>query len=75
MSLNDNNTTNNELQRDLGRVEGKIDGILVAVTGMTTSHTLLDARVTKVENKQYWFAGLAAAAGFVAAKFSAFLLH
>lgn len=78
-SNQDNHTTNNELQRDLGRVEGKIDGILAAVTSIHNTHVILDGRisevdkrlserVSKVENRQYWFSGLAAAAGFVAAK-------
>jgi hypothetical protein len=57
-----------ELQRDLGRVEGKLDSILELLKGSATQHASLEARVRKVENKQYYLSGAAFAAAFVLAK-------
>jgi hypothetical protein len=79
---NDSSTTNNELQRDLGRVEGKIDGITATLAVIQadkvrcyTDRGDLGERINKVQNKQYWFAGLAAAAGIVIGKFGSLLFH
>jgi hypothetical protein len=61
-----------ELQRDLGRVEGKIDGILAGISNILTDNIAchtdraslrqdLSARIAKVENRQWYIAGAAAA--------------
>jgi hypothetical protein len=62
-----------ELQRSLGRVEGKIDGIL---TGLEKhfrddldNFATIEARVGKVERKIYWFSGAWAVIGALAYHF------
>jgi hypothetical protein len=54
--------------RDFGRMEGKLDAVLEHLKGIDERHTKLEARVHKVEGKQIWFAGAAAAATFIFAK-------
>ncbi len=67
-----------ELQRDVGRVEGKIDGILLILTGIKSDNAATTARsdlrtdhlsdrVGKVENNQKYFAGGVAAFAAVVA--------
>lgn len=67
--------TNNELQRALGRIEGQLTGLDMSIKASLAAHkedyAALNLRLNKVENRQYWFSGLAAAAGFVAAKLTA----
>jgi hypothetical protein len=52
-----------ELHRAVGRVEGKIDGIVE----MLARHEGFDKRVAAVERKQAWYSGAAAAVGVIAA--------
>lgn len=62
-----------DLQRDLGRVEGKLDSLIAAVRADITERKMrdreLDARIRKVENRQYYFMGggavIGAALGYV----------
>lgn len=59
-----------ELQRALGRVEGKLDQALSAFAEQAKSHSTqfaaLDRRVGSVEKKVWWFSGFAALAGYIA---------
>jgi hypothetical protein len=57
-----------DLQRDLGRVEGKLDSVLAILKSNETNHASLEARVRKVESKQFYFSGAAFAAAFILAK-------
>lgn len=57
-----------ELQRDLGRVEGKLDSVITMLEGSGKKHTELEARVRKVEGRQLYWRGAAFAAAFVLAK-------
>jgi hypothetical protein len=59
---------NDELQRGLGRVEGKLDAVLEHLKASDTKHTALEGRVRKVEGKQLYLSGAAFAAAFVLAK-------
>lgn len=45
-----------EIQRSLGRVEGKLDSVIEKLDP-------IDRRLSKVEAKQHWFAGAGAAIG------------
>lgn len=57
-----------ELQRDLGRVEGKLDSVLELLKGNATSHHELEKRVRKVEGKLLYFSGASLVIGVVLAK-------
>lgn len=73
----------NELQRDLGRLEGKVDAsnglILSLVADFKADRartddkidTLTD-RVTTTEKKVYWFSGIGAAVAWFAATYLPF---
>lgn len=56
-----------ELQRSLGRVEGKLDALIAAATAHTASnekrHGDTEGRLRKVEGAQRWWAGAAAMIG------------
>lgn len=54
-----------EIQRSLGRIEGKLDGIRSHLDQHTDSISGIDARLVKVEKKVYWFSGLAGAVGAI----------
>jgi hypothetical protein len=74
-----------EIQRSLGRVEGKLDLLLAALKERNARdetrhaahderHDGHDARLRKVENRQYWLSGAGAALGsLVTAVVSRFL--
>lgn len=54
-----------EIQRSIGRLEGKMDALIHEVRVSNVRHTSVGAalskRITKVERKQTWLAGAAAA--------------
>ncbi|MGE5163040.1 MAG: hypothetical protein ACM3IH_03315 [Sphingobacteriales bacterium] len=52
-----------EIQRSLGRIEGKLDGIKGHLDQHSESITSIDARLGRVEKKVYWFSGITAAMG------------
>lgn len=52
-----------ELQRSVGRIEGKIDTFINQLKVQDERHGHLDTRVRKVEGRQHWYSGVAAAVG------------
>lgn len=58
-----------ELHRAVGRVEGKIDGIVEMLAARNARDESVDKRVTAVERKQAWYSGAAAAVGALVAVF------
>lgn len=56
------------LQRDLGRVEGKLDSVIELLKGNEAKHAELETRVRKVEGKVVYFSGAALAVGVLFAK-------
>lgn len=54
---------NGEVQRSLGRLEGKLDQALSRFASHDTQMAALDKRVGSVEKKVWWFSG---AAGVIA---------
>jgi hypothetical protein len=61
-------------ERDIGRIEGKLDQIIENQQGFTARHDRLDQKITEkheklegrigsVENKLHWYTGSIAAAG------------
>lgn len=57
-----------DLQRDLGRVEGKLDSVIELLKGQGAQHTQLEARVRKVEGKLLYFSGASLAIGVFLSK-------
>jgi hypothetical protein len=57
-----------DLQRDLGRVEGKLDSVINLLTENGKKHTELEERVRKVEGRQLYWSGAAFAAAFLLTK-------
>jgi hypothetical protein len=57
-----------DLQRDLGRVEGKLDSVINMLTENGKKHTDLEERVRKVEGRQLYWSGASFAAAFILAK-------
>lgn len=64
------------IDRDLGRVEGKIDGMAVSIAGIAAGlierdkatdmrFVGVDDRIDRVEQRQYWMTGAAAAVVFI----------
>lgn len=49
-----------EVQRSLGRIEGKLNAL---VDSFAEHSTDMEKRIRKVENKQHWYAGIGTAAG------------
>ena len=54
-----------EIVRSLGRIEGKLDGILRSQIEMKTEATALRADLDKVKAKLHWYSGGLAALSFV----------
>ncbi len=52
-----------EIQRSLGRIEGKLDGIRNHLDQHHESINSIDVRLAKVEKKVYWFSGITGAFG------------
>jgi NAD-specific glutamate dehydrogenase len=63
---------NDFTDRDFGRLEGKVDGLVTQVTALTerldAKLTDTDKRISTVEKKQYWMTGIAMGLAFVLAK-------
>lgn len=57
-----------ELQRDLGRVEGKLDSVIELLKAGGAKHEELEKRVRKVEGKLLYFSGASLVVGVVLAK-------
>lgn len=51
------------IERSLGRIEGKLDGIRNHLDQHHESITAIDMRLAKVEKKVYWFSGITGAFG------------
>lgn len=72
------NTLNLELQRSLGRVEGKLDYLITRMTDHfeqdATSFNNLDKRIAGVEKKVWMFAGGFAIVGTLVSQFVAKLI-
>jgi hypothetical protein len=54
-----------ELHRAVGRVEGKIDGLDAKLDGIVGTLAARDERLGKVETRQAWWSGAAAAVGAI----------
>ena len=61
--------SDSELQRALGRVEGKLDQALANFAHHDSRISLLDKRVGSVEKKVYWFSGASAVLAYLAQNF------
>ncbi len=60
-----------EIQRALGKIEGKIDTFILQMKVQDDRHFGLEKRVRSVENQQYLYAGAAA----VLATILSFFIH
>lgn len=58
-----------ELHRDLGRLEGKVDAIHETVERIENRFTAQDERITSLEKSRWYLTGAAAAAAWVATNF------
>ena len=56
-------TMSDDIERSLGRIEGKLDGIKNHLDQHHESINSIDARLGRVEKKVYWFSGITAAVG------------
>lgn len=52
-----------ELQRSVGRVEGKLDTFILQMATADDRVTDLEVRTRKVENRQHWYSGAGAILG------------
>lgn len=57
-----------DLQRDLGRVEGKLDSVIELLKDNGAKHVALEGRVRKVEGKLLYFSGISLAIGVFLSK-------
>jgi hypothetical protein len=62
-----------EIQRSVGRVEGKLDAFIGQMKVQDDRSTNLEVRVRSVENKQHWYAGAGAILGAVLGAFGVHL--
>lgn len=65
-------STVQKLDRDLGRVEGKIDTFIMQMKAQDDRTTDLEVRTRKVENRQHLYSG---ASGVLGVIFAAFVEH
>jgi hypothetical protein len=61
-----------EIQRSLGRVESKLDGLDKKFDAFVLHQNSITERVTAVEKKVYWFSGVTAAVLFFFNHFNPF---
>lgn len=61
--------SNTELHRVLGRMEGKLDGVLASVAGLHKDHEKLESRVHSLESRVYGYAGGVAILAAIAVAF------
>lgn len=52
-----------EIQRSLGRIEGKLDSALSRMDAKDTQDMERDKRIASVERRQWWLSGVAAVIG------------
>lgn len=64
-------TTHVELQRAVGRIEGKLDAFIKQMESQDNRTTELEVRTRKVENRQHWYSGAGAIAGMLIGVFGA----
>lgn len=62
-----------ELQRTVGRIEGKLDTFIQQMAIQDKRTTDLEVRTRKVENRQHWYSGVAAAVGVLLGMFGVHL--
>jgi hypothetical protein len=58
--------TADDINRTLGRLEGKIDAFIKQMEVQDNRATDLETRVRSVENKQYWMSGAGGILGAIA---------
>lgn len=58
-----------DLHKSVGRLEGKVDTFIEQMKAQDNRTIAHDVRLGKLENRQYWWAGVAAAFGAVVGKF------
>ena len=54
-----------DIQRALGRIEGKQDAMLAQLERGTERMDKHDEKIGKLQNRQHWYAGIAAGIGAV----------
>ena len=59
-----------ELHRTVGRIEGKLDTFIAQMGTQDTRTTDLEVRTRKLEGRQHWYTGVAAAVGAFIAYFT-----
>ena len=52
-----------EMQRSIGRIEGKLDTFLEQMKAQDDRTMKQEVRLRKVENRQHWYSGIGAAIG------------
>lgn len=67
-------TTLLDLKRDVGRLEGKFDGVSATLVSHIEEDQALEKRVGKVENRNSRTTGMAVAAGAIASTFVTVIL-
>ncbi len=68
------NSILNELQRSLGRIEGKQDALLINQERLREDYDTLKTEVTNLRFKLHWYSGALATAGTAAMLFKDRLL-
>ncbi|WP_349434255.1 hypothetical protein [Pararhizobium sp. A13] len=69
------NSDINELQRSLGRIEGKTDALLINQDRLREDYDTLKQDVVSLRFKLNWYAGALATAGSIAVLFKDRILH
>ena len=64
-----------ELQRSVGRIEGKLDIFIDEMKDRDEASTALELRLRKVENRQHWYSGIVGTAGVVLGGLAGRLFH
>ena len=54
-----------DVQRSLGRIEGKLDALNQTMASYSQRADKTESRVSKIENRQYWYAGASAVLGTI----------
>lgn len=58
-----------ELQRTVGRIEGKLDTFIAQMATHDERTTRLEVRAGKIENRQHWYSGVGATIGLLLGAF------
>lgn len=64
-----------KVDRDLGRVEGKLDAFISQMKVQDDRTTDLEVRTRKVESRQHWYSGAGAVIGVLLGTFGFHGLH